>query len=136
MKQITYTIGQGLDRNGKPLSSLPERRREALTELAHEFGGYTASLGNGGWIDRPGELIEEPSLTVTILTDKPEVAIQTEARYLAAEFDQTAVMVAESPATVQYIEQTPVSAPIAPVSFPAGRETLRDIPIDYMATIA
>jgi hypothetical protein len=136
MKQITYTIGQGLDSQGKPIEWIADKRTGALSEIAHEFGGYTATIGKGGWIAPSGKLIEEPTLTITVLTDANETAVQTEARFLAAVFDQTSVMVAESDATVQFVEQHPVSAPIAPVSFPATRQTLQAVPIRDVVAVA
>ena len=38
----------------------------ALKACASTFKGYTATQGNGGWINDAGELIEEPVTVITI----------------------------------------------------------------------
>ena len=107
MNHITFTIGQGYDSHNRPIADLADKRERALTDIAREFGGYTAQ---GGWIDNTGHLVTEPSLAVDVMTDASETAIQAEAQSLARTFDQSAVMVSESPASVSFVEQSAVKA--------------------------
>lgn len=97
MIEIKFTIGIGKDKNGKAIpeadATLFEAR--ACKQVARVFGGYTSTRANGGWIDPGGNLIEERSLVITTVTDKPQSRI--EYRILAedfkAMFNQDCVMV-------------------------------------------
>lgn len=105
MNHVTFTIGQGLDASNHPIADLATKRHAALSDIARTFGGYTAHDAIGGWVHN-GELIEEPSLAVDIMTDASEETIRAEASHLASIFDQSAVMVAEDSANVAFVEQT------------------------------
>jgi hypothetical protein len=105
MNHVTFTIGQGLDASNRPIADLSTKRQRALTDIARTFGGYTAHDASGGWI-HDGQLIEEPSLSVDVMTDASEPTIRHEAETLAALFNQSAVMVAEDSANVAFVEQT------------------------------
>lgn len=105
MNHVTFTIGQGLDASNHPIADLSSKRQRALTDIAQTFGGYTAHDSIGGWM-HDGQLIEEPSLAVDVMTDAPESAITAEASKLASIFNQSAVMVAEDTANVAFVEQT------------------------------
>ena len=41
----------------------------ALKACASTFKGYTATQGNGGWINDAGDLIEEPVTVITVACD-------------------------------------------------------------------
>lgn len=103
MNHVTFTIGQGLDASNRPIADLSAKRTAALTDIARTFGGYTAHDSMGGWLHN-GELIEEPSLAVDVMTDAPEATITAEASHLAALFNQSAVMVSEDTANVTFVE--------------------------------
>lgn len=107
---ITFTIGQGFDSHGRPIADLSAKRESALTDIARTFGGYTAHDSQGGWIDNSGHLVTEPSLAVDVMTDASETTVQAEAQSLARTFDQSAVMVSESPANVEFISQSEAKA--------------------------
>lgn len=109
MNHVTFTIGQGLDASNNPIVDVATKRHDALQDIARTFGGYTAHDSMGGWI-HDGALIEEPSLAVDVMTDAPESTIHHEAQYLAALFNQSAVMVAEDSANVAFVEQTTKAA--------------------------
>jgi len=109
MNHVTFTIGQGLDASNRPITDLSAKRQRALTDIAETFGGYTAHDAMGGWM-HDGALISEPSLSVDVMTNAPEVTIRAEASKLAGIFDQSAVMLTEDPANVAFVEQTPIHA--------------------------
>lgn len=109
MNHVTFTIGQGLDAHNAPIADLPAKRHAALSDIARQFGGYTAHDSIGGWM-HDGALIEEPSLQVDVMTDASEQAITAEASHLAALFNQSAVMTSEEPTNVAFVEQTPIPA--------------------------
>jgi hypothetical protein len=73
MIKITFTIGIGKDKTGKPIPEcdMELAKLRACKLIAREFGGYTAYVANGGWVDPSGKLIEEPSLVISTITDKP-----------------------------------------------------------------
>lgn len=105
MNHVTFTIGQGLDASNTPIVDLASKRHLALADIARAFGGYTAHDASGGWM-HDGQLIEEPSLAVDVMTDASDTTIRAEASKLASIFDQSAVMVTEDPANVAFVEQT------------------------------
>ena len=109
MNHVTFTIGQGLDALNAPIADLASKRHLALADIARTFGGYTAHDASGGWM-HDGQLIEEPSLAVDVMTDAPESTITAEASHLAQLFNQSAVMVAEDTARVAFVEQSPQAA--------------------------
>jgi hypothetical protein len=98
MNHVTFTIGQGL------IADLATKRHDALSDIARNFGGYTAHDALGGWM-HDGALIEEPSLAVDVMTDASDATIRAEASRLASIFDQSSVMLAEEPANVAFVEQ-------------------------------
>jgi len=110
-KQITITIGQGVDRDGKSLSyRLPDLKREALVLTAKVLGGYTATESRGGWIDPRGNLIEENSLVITSIVPEESVnAVKTLAKLLGEIFNQEQVMVVVSTVESEFIEIIPDS---------------------------
>ena len=97
MIKITFTIGIEQDKDGKviPFADQVIFTKRACYAVAKAFGGYTAIVGAGGWVVPSGELIEETSLSISVVTDKPRN--RETARELAEEFktlfNQTCVMV-------------------------------------------
>ncbi len=97
MIKITFTIGIGKDKDDKtiPLADQVLFTKRACYMVARAFGGFTATVGAGGWVDPSGNLIEEESLSISTITDKPYN--REESKELAEAFkelfNQTAVMV-------------------------------------------
>lgn len=102
MSKYTFTIGQGYDSHGHKLQNVARKRRNALQAIAKTFGGYTATPASGGWIDG-GKLITEPSLAVTVYTDKPAKTVTATAQALRETFGQTSVLVTREPAKAQFV---------------------------------
>lgn len=100
MKRATITVGQGFTKHGEPIQDVEEKRTIALTEAARRFGGYTMTLGSGGWIDDQKRLVEEPCMVLAIMSDKATpVDFKIFADFLKGLFGQEAVLV-----TVEWVE--------------------------------
>lgn len=96
MKRVTFTIGQGKDKEGNSLSNtmdLLAARRVAYDRIAEAFGGYTAYLAEGGWVEN-GQLIQEISLVVSVVTNDSWYDI---AAWLRDLFNQQCVLVTVEP---------------------------------------
>ena len=97
MIKITFTIGIDKDKDGRKIEFADQVlfTQRACKLVAREFGGYTATVGAGGWVATNGELVEESSLSISTSTDKP--GNRETAKQLAAEFrtmfNQACVMV-------------------------------------------
>ena len=93
----TYQIGFGIDydRNGDDIST--SDYSSAIERIRHhaciQFGGYTLQSATGAWYDDVrGVLIEENGRTLTIVTDKPQDAIEQFARYVADQLNRASVV--------------------------------------------
>jgi hypothetical protein len=85
MKDRAHRIGFGLGEraDGTPIGD-DERAaiiRQIAIQTAHRFGGYTIAHTYGGWINPAGRLVEEPGITLTIVTDEPDSTVRAFARY-------------------------------------------------------
>ncbi len=92
MKRITFSIGQGKTKHGTPIENLPTLWPKAYLRLAEVYGGYTAKFCYGGWIDPEGELIQETSLVLEVVTDIDD-SHEIVAGYLGEIFEQSCVLV-------------------------------------------
>ena len=95
--RVTFAIGQGFDKNGIELYALNTKRTAVLAKTAREFGGFSAVDAQGGWIAGKGKLVTEPSLIITVYTDKVFDACEIHAQRLAELFNQESVMLTVEP---------------------------------------
>lgn len=108
MNKITFTVGQGFDKNQNPINGLEAKRKVALFRTAFIFGGYSAVDAAGGWMNAKGDLIVEQSLVISTLTDKDYDVAEEHGQLLAELFNQESVMVTvEVVPTVEFIGQGP-----------------------------
>jgi hypothetical protein len=70
--------------------------------LLHRFGGYSHSVIAGGWRDG-SETYREPSLRVELVSDLPEIEVETVAIFAKARFDQLSVLVTVTPAGIKFL---------------------------------
>jgi hypothetical protein len=109
MHRITFTIGQGKDKDGKLLAEsiydLGIRRRTAGKRIAEVFGGYTLTIVSGGWLDGCGDLIEEESIILmAICTDEHRLAsVPSLGVYLREAFNQEYVLVTVEEISAKFI---------------------------------
>jgi hypothetical protein len=111
-KRVSFGVGQGFDASGKRLTNIEAKRDLAYSIVARAFGGFLASIGDGGWVDSQGNLVREESLSITssvapeALASVPVVASQ-----LQALFAQESVLIAiESVDSVVFKETLPGAA--------------------------
>ncbi len=96
MKRVTFQIGLTDSDGGViPPSRVETLKGQSFDKLAHEYGGYTAYEGLGGW-ESGGKHFREGSLALTCYT-QDLAKIDAVARWLAALWRQKAVMVAVEP---------------------------------------
>jgi hypothetical protein len=77
-----------------PAAKVDALRSEVKAALADAFGGYTETVGTGGYKAESGELIEETIYQIEAFTDKPDEAlILALAERIKAELLQESVMV-------------------------------------------
>jgi hypothetical protein len=103
MKRITFTTGQGKDKDGKDIPELDCKQALAFARMVETFGAYTAVMGVGGWAEaQDSPLIEEPSLILSAVVE--DYIPTSDARIMAIElgviFNQTAVMLTIEPLSV------------------------------------
>jgi hypothetical protein len=107
MIQITFTIGIGKDKDGKviPFADQVLFTKRACYMVAREFGGFTATVGDGGWVSPNKELVEEDSLSISTTTDKP--GNRATAKFLALGFkelfNQNCIMVTRKVVQCEYV---------------------------------
>lgn len=75
LSSVKFTIGVGKTKNGDnmagPDGSHPQKDsiadlaiKAVCLQCAKYFGGYTKTLAYGGWVDKSGDLIEEPAVVI------------------------------------------------------------------------
>lgn len=47
-----------------------QEHRTFRRKLADSFGGYTATVGEGGWVDPDGQLVEERVVVYTVAVER------------------------------------------------------------------
>ncbi|HEY6019446.1 MAG TPA: hypothetical protein VIY48_05970 [Candidatus Paceibacterota bacterium] len=99
MKRATITVGQGFTKSGEPIKELEAKREAAFIEASLKFGGYTVAYVSGGWFNFQKELVQEPSMVMTIMGENTPAEFKSYAGFLKGLFDQEAVLV-----TVEWIE--------------------------------
>jgi hypothetical protein len=101
--RITFAIGQKFTSAGRPIDQIEAKRNIAYRYLAEQFGGFTATLGHGGWIDSAGRLILESSLEITSYVCESLLPnVETSAEFLRSLFEQESVMVARETAHLSF----------------------------------
>lgn len=81
--------------------------RELRHKLAHSFGGYTETIGYGGWVDPRGELIAEAVIVYDVaMADTAEnvTAIRALADHVRVAARQQAVYLRLPSGNVEFIE--------------------------------
>lgn len=108
--KVTFAIGQGFDKDQKPIEQLAEKMDGVLLIAAKMFGGYSADVIMGGWFNPMGLLIAEPSLIITVYTDKPVAVSRTFAEESAKLFNQESVlMTVETVDVMEFVGQPEVA---------------------------
>jgi len=82
MTQATIYLPKGIDE--KVLNAV-------LKRSADEFGGFTTTDGNGGWVSPNGELVREP-VTLVHVAGAGETWAKSTAQWVAKKTDETEVM--------------------------------------------
>ncbi len=109
MKRVYFGIGQGLDRHAKPLRNVATLRLEAYKHIANTFGGFHASIGEGGWMSPVNGLMLEESLGITVFTDRLTSVFDV-ANYLRDLFLQESILVAIEPVeSLQFVSELPIA---------------------------
>jgi len=108
--RINFYIGIGQDRDGVAITEpdLCLALANIRGVVAAEFGGYTETAAQGGWKNDAGELVLEPSIMLSTVTDRSNVEYRATklAGYMARQLNQSAVMVTIEPLqTVAFIGQ-------------------------------
>ena len=83
------TFGLGEDAEGNSLMdsyALIENARELLIQAG--FPGWTEYRGTGVWANPEGRIVTEPSITFTIGSDRPFIALQNVGHSLGRIFQQ------------------------------------------------
>jgi len=72
MHSYRIIIGIGYDANGNAIAPAQQRPtiQRILRNAARQFGGFTLTHTQGGWIDDAGRLVTEPGVTIDIVVDK------------------------------------------------------------------
>lgn len=102
MKQLTFSIGLGFDRDGKQLTGLTLLNSKAQNYLSQTFGGFTWLEGVGGWRDASKLYYDEPTAYAVVFTDTDLPTAQRAARVLAKLYNQQSVILTQSP--IAYLE--------------------------------
>lgn len=103
-RRVTYTVGQGFDRHGTPLSNQDALRTSVLKDAVSLFGGFTTREVKGGWINASKDLVLEPSLEISVVTDVDTSTLELFAITLRVVFDQESVlMTVEALQLVEFI---------------------------------
>lgn len=92
MKRATITVGQGVNKNQKPLEGVDSKRVVAMEQAATQFGGYTVVNGWGGWMQSPTELVQEPVMVITIMGEFTTEVMKQYAEFLRDLFNQESVL--------------------------------------------
>lgn len=92
--RITFSIG---------LESVPSVavQNDAFHYVSQAFGGYTATLGKGGWTSPQGNLIQESSLVIEVVVTEPDklIRVRRVAERLRDMFEQQCVLVTKEELT-------------------------------------
>ena len=95
MLELTFYVGQSLDKNGTPMAEnfVLAGRNKAILHLVEEFGGFTSHFGVGGWRNSAGVVMVENSWVIKVVADKL-IKNQAEnvAKFLRKTFEQDEVM--------------------------------------------
>lgn len=91
--RITITAGLGIDLNGQliPKESAIAAIESIRKHIASATGGFTETPANGGWVNRNGELLQEPSIRWITLADNDDKA-QELAYFAAKALNQESVL--------------------------------------------
>lgn len=94
MKSYLILIPTTIYNRIAPAAMVDALRAEVKAALAGAFGGYTETIGTGGYLAATGELIEERVYQIEASYDVPDEAlIERLAERIKAELQQESVMV-------------------------------------------
>lgn len=93
-RRVTYTVGQGFDKNGRVLTDILETRKRVYRDAACIFGGFTARMVEGGWINGVKDLVMKPSLEIVVVTAEDNATLEMFAVALKSVYNQESVLMA------------------------------------------
>lgn len=106
-KRVKFEIGQGFAGDGSSITGeLKLMQEDAFKVLLNNFGAYHCVKGFGAWtgLDGAGPEVKEPSLFITVYTDKADALIYCVAAMLKATFKQdTILLTIERGVEVSYV---------------------------------
>ena len=105
MKAYTITAGTDQDKDGKLIRGVVANTALHFirNEAAKQFGGYTETKANGGWINPEGLLVEECSTVFTICADDGQ-AVREFASYVRETLNQHSVVFTDAENNAEFIE--------------------------------
>lgn len=116
MHKITIIAGISLDRDNKPIHATLTKLQNIRRRMAKDFGGYTETISEGGWINPLGELVEEIGRTWTIYAEGDFVYNKAHklAEFVSFELNQDSVVLEVIESGASFINQpTPAAAAAA-----------------------
>lgn len=104
-QKVTFAVGEGLDRWGKPIDGALSRELDADKAVALAFGGYSTTHVDGGWVDGSGHLVQEPSALISAFVQPGDLQkIPIVAETLRGLFNQESVLVSQEPlSALEYV---------------------------------
>lgn len=98
--KVTFSIGQGYDKDGKSIPLVHAKLKGVLKTLANYYGGYSLTETNGGWINGEGLLVQEDSVAIVVYTELPVEIHRAMAGDFAVLFNQESVLLTVEPVSV------------------------------------
>jgi hypothetical protein len=107
----TLFIGTQKDTDGHALNPIAVSRAllEIKREAARIFGGYSASIVQGGWLNEKGQLIEEDALRLE-LSPREEISFKVYdfAAWCGNLLNQSCVLLVSNVASQSYVDASPL----------------------------
>jgi len=91
MKTVRYYIGTDYDKDNNTIKDIEKLKSEAKRKIGLIYGGSTMYNGLGSWFDGQ-KLVNENSITIEILTKKPEHQLKETAEQLKKLFNQSSIL--------------------------------------------
>lgn len=103
--RVVFTVGTGTDKLGLEISEQSKFAYLIYSRewLAKTFGGYTETEHSGGWIDPRGKLIQESSVSFTVIVDGDLTKVDLAAQRLLWMFQQEQVLVTKEPIEYEFV---------------------------------
>lgn len=64
---------------------------DICNHVTEKFGGYSLIKMDGGWVNKQGKIVQEPSLKLELVTDLGEKSIIQLCKYITLEYKQDEV---------------------------------------------